>query len=655
MADSTKVIAHDFNEIQEMKYGAKFFKADLHFHTPASEDARGKNRYNFNPYKKKYPRNRHAPNYADQLKAIQETILNKASRLAIRIVQQFLKKDLSLVAVTDHNSLGTIWSDDESEGKLMDLAAPTWYELIEQQAQVVNDQAGKTLITILPGVEISTTGIHILAIFPPSQPRRKVHFVISDLLNEVGFAIDDWGKNPKVGKVSAFETIDLIVKKGGIAIPAHIDGSDQALLNLYKLNSGAMKNVLTHEKLGAVEIVTPSRFTRKDRKLGMPLKQWIDSLRGRQELKHLAFFQGSDAHDITNVAKRYSHVKMTSPSFSGLRTAIQMPSSRVRISTIHTPPNEGLFVHSIVAAKTLLGSQTIRLNRHLNCISGKKGTGKSFLNHLMQCAVNKELPLAKGSVRLIVERIVDGTSEFYAFCRDAEKPEVSLFRIDQNPFSVDKIHIDQASNLNIIPKFYKPYRIEEIINSPEELNAFLVRHFGNPTKTNIEKFNKLFDIDSFLTEKEPLLYVKAKNQMYQLSLNVNWRNGKQKFRYFYQVSDSLKRMILLSMIVIGRDFGPKIIDAPEAYFDNEDIAEFLLPVIKQYKDFQQLIVFTNHPIWAINTDPDNYVLLNPNKMVQSGFAIDDTDQKSKLISIIEGSLKSFRKRSVRYEVDRIRN
>jgi len=649
MATITKDIAKDLQKVQEMKFGAKFFKVDLHFHTPASEDARGKNRYNFNPYKKNYPKNRHAPNYADRVKTIQETIFNNARKLASQIVQQFLDKDLSLVAVTDHNSLGTIWSDDESHGKFMDLAAPTWYELIEEQAQAVNNRAKETLLTILPGVEISTTGIHILAIFPPSQPRRKIHFSISDLLNEVGFAIDDWGKNPKVGKVSAFETIDLIVKKGGIAIPAHVDGSDQALLNLYKLNSGAMKNVLTHEKLCAVEIVKPSRFTRKDRKLKIPLKLWIDSLRNKQGLTHFAYFQGSDAHDIASIAKRHSYVKMTTPSFSGLKTAIQMPSSRVRISDMYIPNSEGLFVHSLSVEKTFLGRQTIRFNRHLNCISGKMKTGKSFLNFLMRYALNNELSLDKGSVRLIVERIVKGISEFYAFCRDDNHNEVSVYRIDQNPISLKKIDLDQASDLNIIPKFYQPSRIEEIISSSQELDAFLVRHFGKPTKANIKEINNRFDIDSFLDEKEPLLCVKAKNKMYQLSVNVNWRNGKQKFRDFFQLSDSLRRTILLSMIVISRDFGPKIIDAPEEHFDNEDIMKVLVPVIKQYKDFQQMIVFTNNPILAINTDPDNYILLNPNRTVQSGFAIDDTCHRPKLLSIMEGNLKSFRKRSIRYE------
>ncbi len=105
MADIKDNLVNSFQQIQGMKYGARFYKVDLHFHTPSSEDARGKNRYNFNPYKAKYPGDRRAPDYTHQVKTVQETILNNARILADQIVQQFLKMELSLVAVTDHNGL----------------------------------------------------------------------------------------------------------------------------------------------------------------------------------------------------------------------------------------------------------------------------------------------------------------------------------------------------------------------------------------------------------------------------------------------------------------------------------------------------------------------------------------------------------------------
>lgn len=642
-----------FKAAHASEYGAKFYRADLHFHTPASEDARGRNRYNFNPYKVKYPLKERTPDYRDKINEIQEKILTDARGVAKNIVNRFLEVDLSLVAITDHNGIGTIWADDESDERIMDLAAPTWYELIDDEAQKVNDDAGKTVLTILPGTEISTTGIHILAIFPPQEPRRKVHFMICDLLNEVGFAIDDWGKNPKVGKVSPFETINLIVKKGGVPILAHIDGSDQAILQLYKINSGAMKNVFCNELLHAVEIVKPSRFTKKDSKLKKPLKDWMDTLRVEKGLSPFAYFQGSDAHDLPTVAKRHTYIKMTRPSFSGFHTALRMPSSRVRISGVHTPIVEGMYIHSAEINNSFFGKQMLRFNRHMNCITGKKGAGKSYIFHLMQAAVNPDFSFEQGGVTLFIEKVVEGTSKYYAFSRSEAQDVVKSYALSHETSSASEIDAGQAEDLRIKPKFYQAEKIEELISSKNRLHTFLVKHFGEPIADNIRRFNETFSIPVFLKEQnEQLLAVKSGQGGYQLSVNIQWYTGKTTMRDFFTLNNSQRRTALMCMIVIMSDFGPAIIDAPEEHFDNEDIANFLVPVIKRYKDFQQVILFTNNPLLAVNTDPDNYILLETRgpkfKGVVSGFAIDDQQQKSRLLSIMEGSLNSFHKRGERY-------
>jgi hypothetical protein len=355
--DTSGELLKNLEKVQTLNYGTKFYKADLHFHTPASEDARGSNRYNFNPYKISYPKRKKDldhQNYQNEVTAVQNDILKQARSMASKIVQRFLEVGLSVVAVTDHNGIGTIWADHESEEGLMDLAAPTWYEIIEDEAQNVNDKLGYTELLILPGVEISTTGVHILAIFPPQNPRRKVHFIICDLLNEIGFSVDDWGKNPKVGNASVYDAIDLITKKGGLAIPAHIDGSDQAMLSLYKLTSGAMKKVLQNEHLRAVEIVDPGKFSKPDKKTKKPLKVWLDDVRHENGLQSLAYFQGSDAHDLPTISKRFTYLKMTEPSFSGLKTAIKIPSSRVRIPDSYKEL-DGLYIHGIAFDHPFLG------------------------------------------------------------------------------------------------------------------------------------------------------------------------------------------------------------------------------------------------------------------------------------------------------------
>ena len=649
-----KDISSSFESVRKVNFGARFYKADLHFHTPASEDARGRNRYKFNPYKVKYPtQSDNLQEYYNKIKEIQEKILVDTRIIAEKMIKRFIEEKLSLVAVTDHNGIGTIWPDYETNKGLMDLAAPTWYEIIDDEAEKVNKQAEKKVLTILPGVEISTTGIHILAIFTPQHPRRKIHFIICDLLNEVGFDIDEWGKNPKVGKASVYNTIELICKKGGIPIIAHVDGSDQALLKLYKLNGGAMKNVFKNKNLSAIEVVNPSKFTRTDRKLKKSIHHWTTSLRKKEGLASLAYLQGSDAHDLKSIAKRFTYVKMTEPSFSGFKIAINIPSSRVRISELHKPVVEGLYIYGMEIKNKYFGKRFIRFNRHLNCIAGKKASGKSYVFQLMQKAVNQDLTGVQGNVKLFIEKVIDSKSHYYAICRDDKSVSIDLYSINKDKKTVTKMDLNQLEDLMIKPKFYKASKIDDLISSKEKFSTFLMKRFCEPTKQNIKDFNKMFSVPNFLESKnEQLLYVESNKDGYKLYVNTNWHTGKEKMVEFFQLNNSLRRVTIICMIIISGKSGPLIIDTPENNFDNEDIVNFLIPIIKKYKDFRQIILFSNNPILSINSDPENYILLNIKgkklKGISSGFSIDKRDQKNQLINLMEGSLKSFKKRVIRY-------
>ena len=652
-------ILDSFKKSKNLDFGARFYKADLHFHTPASEDARGSNRYHFNPYKIAYPKDRDAPDYRDRVAAIHEQIRLDSAELAKKIVARFVEVGLSLVAITDHNGIGTIRTDDESNSRHMDLSAPTWYEMIDDQAQKVNREAGKTVLSILPGVEISTTGMHVLAIFPPQNPRRQIHFMICDLLHEAGFSPDEWGKNPEVGTASVFDVIELIVRKGGLPIPAHIDGSDQSMLKLFKLTSGAMKDVLKNPNLSAVEIVDPEKFMRKDRKLKKSLHRWITGLRGKEGLYPFAYFQGSDAHDIPSIAKRHTFVKMTEPSFSGLETAIRMPSSRVRVSAFHQGESRGFFLRSLHLNTDDYGRRHIRFNRGLNCVTGKKGAGKDGICGLMRRVSRLENSPSARSVVLIVDKVSESGTSHYAFGQFGKKGVPGFYEIDPEKGSVRKTDrvraIEHARELGVLPKFFNAAKIRDLVSSPDKMNVFLTRHFGQPSKAGAESFNERFVIPGFLDEKpDPLLFADAKNGVWRLLVNRGWRKKKEDRVGFFDLGLSLKKTAVMCMVFIMGRFGPTIVSAPEADFDNRHITDFLVPVIKSNKDRQQGILFTRNPILSVNTDPDNYVILNSSggkvKKIDSGFAIDDLENKEALLNIVEGSVKSIKRRISVYDL-----
>ena len=141
---------------------------------------------------------------------------------------------------------------------------------------------------------------------------------------------------------------------------------------------------------------------------------------------------------------------------------------------------------------------------------------------------------------------------------------------------------------------------------------------------------------------------------YELTFNVKWSANKTAMKNFFSINTSLKQTALISMIILMDSFGPAVIDAPEAQFDNGDIASYLVPIIKQYKDSEQIVLMTRNPLLSINTDPDNYIILTPNqagtrlKRALYGFGMDNRLAKTHLLNVLEGSPKSFRKRAVRY-------
>ncbi len=607
--------------------------------------------------------------YPADVRDYQDRLLAYSRLKAGQIVQTFLDRKLSLVAVTDHNGMGTLWNDDQGG---MDLTAPTWYELIDDAAQKVNNAEGRTRLVILPGVEISTNGVHILAIFPPQRPRRRAHFLVCELLSEVGIPVEEWCINMSVGTLSPFDIINLIVQKGGIAIPAHIDGTDQALLGTYKLTSGAVKDVVANARLRAVEVINPLRFQ------AGPVRDKLEEVRRKNNLSSLAYFQGSDSHQLLDIAKRSTILKMTEPSFEGLRTAIQMPSSRVRF-TSDKKDWDGLYLRGMVFDHPFLGRQVLRFNRNLNCISGRVGVGKSTLHNLIKAAADptcpypiKENDLAasrgSGPVRGEAEREPAGRA--VCLLPQGRSPAGGTGRKVLFPGPGGKSAAETRPDSSLQPGFYNAERILQIVDIQQELDAFLCEHFDltpDDLKTRetaaIQKFNKLFSLPRFFEDESrgrllELQWDKASGRN-QLMMNLQWRVDKPEWRRFSSLGLSQRRATILCMIIRNEDFGPVIIDEPEQEFDNEDMVRYLVPLILEYMEKRQILLFTNHPLLAVNTDPDNYVLLTlPAKKegaalqvtIDSGFAIDaNAGQKDLLLKILEGDLESIRKRLSRYE------
>jgi predicted metal-dependent phosphoesterase TrpH/ABC-type lipoprotein export system ATPase subunit len=149
-------------DIENRDNGAKFYKCDLHIHTPASYDFTDKN------------------------------ITHKD------IIKTALAKGLKLIAITDHNT--SKWCEN------------------------LIDTAKGTELCILPGVEITCSdgkkNIHLIALFPIDKSES-----VQDLLSKININVSEQ-KNPTADTHSTENVISVLNKikeLGGMAIAPHAD------------------------------------------------------------------------------------------------------------------------------------------------------------------------------------------------------------------------------------------------------------------------------------------------------------------------------------------------------------------------------------------------------------------------------------------------
>ena len=186
--------------------GARWWKFDVHAHTPASRDFRD----NMDP---------------------REWLL------------ACMGAGLDCVAITDHNS-------------------GEWIDRLKLALQALEEQPPAEFrpLQLFPGVELSVNGgLHLLAIFDLAATTAD----INNLLGAVGYQ-GTRGCSDGVTSKSAVETIRAVLDAGAIPLPAHVDGPkglleprDEAPASP-RLDPQTLTLILDCGEILAVEVVDPS-------------------------------------------------------------------------------------------------------------------------------------------------------------------------------------------------------------------------------------------------------------------------------------------------------------------------------------------------------------------------------------------------------------
>lgn len=321
--------------------GSRWWKFDLHTHTPASED------YGKGPD--------------------QQRLRDRTPR---EWLLDFMQAGIDCVAVTDHNS--GAWGD----------------RLKEALEKLRRDQPeGFRDLYLFPGVEISVNGgVHLLALFDSQATGEQ----ITALLGAAGFS-GTFGRSDNVTTKSFLEVVSEIVRAGGIAIPAHVDQNSGLMA---EFSGTTLEQAIKCTELFAMELVDPTwakPAIYNDRRTGWTEVVGSDSHHptGNAGQK----YPGS----------RFTWVKMGQPSLEGLRLALLDGGLSVRRSDETTEdPNEhgALMIESVEIAEARYMGRShpfrLHLNPWLNAIIGGRGTGKSTVVEFLRTALGreKELPPA---------------------------------------------------------------------------------------------------------------------------------------------------------------------------------------------------------------------------------------------------------------------
>lgn len=364
-------VERHFWKIMGQLPGARYYKVDLHIHTPSSADAQGPKRYNYFKLDAKRDGQAGCPN---------------ARAVATQIVEKLVAEGIQVAAFTDHNSPGFLDNTD--------FSSPSWFELVteayQQRREADPDHAP---LLLFPGVEITTDRIHVLGIFDNQDPH--IMFKIASLLRNVDIREREFGEVDGVfGTKSIWEVADAIDEMGGICIPAHINAkSMRSLLRQYEPPDMEIERLVQHRAIHVFGVVPtakpwPDHRTYKSiienktlKKRKVSFHDWMVKKRADvpQHLPALGYMMDSDSHSISKIGERFSWIRLDDLSFRSLASALRNPF--YTIAPNHLEPVSP--VRSQVLGLSFEGGfadgLVLRFNEHFNCVVGRPNTGKSTL------------------------------------------------------------------------------------------------------------------------------------------------------------------------------------------------------------------------------------------------------------------------------------
>lgn len=320
--------------------GSRWWRFDVHAHTPASLDTRG----------------------------WQAAVGTDREVTPEQWLGRFMAAEVDCVAVTDHNT-----------GAWIDRLKRAYARMKEDKPE------GFRPLHLFPGVELSVNGgVHLLALFDLGADTSD----IDRLLGAVAYH-GNRGDSDGVTRKSLEEVLEEVRRAGGLPIPAHVD----LVKGLFHAGPGehapgwdanTLRQVIESGALMAVEQVDlAARLHPATEHVGWPR------------------VLGSDTHSFRGErapGSRFTWVKMARPCLEGLRLAL-LDGEGVSVRRSDQGPFEPFrlpahHIRSIEVEQARYLGRTpparIELSPYLNALIGGRGTGKSSMVHAVRLAYGRK-------------------------------------------------------------------------------------------------------------------------------------------------------------------------------------------------------------------------------------------------------------------------
>ncbi|WP_230137795.1 PHP domain-containing protein, partial [Peribacillus frigoritolerans] len=302
--------------------GNKWYKCDLHIHTPESKC------------------------FSDKDISAEEW------------VRECINKGLDVVAVTDHNS-----------GNYVDN---------------IKEAAEGTGLIVFPGVEITcdTSKVHLLILFDRTKGTKDINeFLIYCGINSEDFAKQEAMTNENYG---IFQVAEEAIKRGALVIPAHIDEYNGISVTSNKsMNDFLSMHYINGVQVVNKEMYFNKQYTRDEMRTALVerypklsddlMKTWLNAVKKSIELEKsvLTFSDNPSApkettHGLWGIGKRYTWIKMDeNVSLESLRQALIMPDQRIRndfnnLAKPYTQPD--FLIKGLLLKKTTLNNKDINIS-----------------------------------------------------------------------------------------------------------------------------------------------------------------------------------------------------------------------------------------------------------------------------------------------------